>query len=65
MSDSAIRKDPIWWANHYRKSVEWYVIRVKQLLDGEDKQTIENILRATLPAFANSVGVDLDEVKIS
>jgi hypothetical protein len=58
---------PLWWCNHHKEAVRYLVIRIHQLLHDEatDPSQIESILRATLPAFAESVGVDLDEVKIS
>ena len=58
---------PLWWCNHHKEAVRYLVIRIHHLLPGEasDPSQIESILRATLPAFAESVGVDLDEVKIS
>jgi hypothetical protein len=57
--------DDAWWANHYKTALKWYVIRVKQYLDGENPEIIEGILRATLPDFATEVGVNLDEVRLA
>lgn len=57
--------DAEWWARHYQNALKWYVIRVKQYLDGENPEMIEGFLRATLPAFAQTAGVDLDEVRLS
>ena len=57
--------DAEWWANHYKTALKWYVTRVKQYLDGENQEMIEGILRATLPAFAQTAEVDLDEVRLS
>ena len=61
------REDPIWWCNHHKQSTKYLVVRIHQLLEGSGdfKESIEGILRATLPNFAESVGVDLDEIKIS
>lgn len=58
--------DPEWWLNHHKQSVRYLVIRIHQLIHstGRKKQSIENILIATLPAFAESVEVDLNEVKV-
>lgn len=59
--------DPIWWCNHHKQSVKYLVIRIHQLLNSKDesREQIESMLAATLPAFAEAVGVELDEVKIS
>ena len=61
------KEEPLWWCNHHKQSTKYLVIRIHQLLNGSDdfKDSIESILKATLPAFAETVGVDLDEVKIS
>ena len=61
----AENSQPEWWLNHYKQSVKYLVVRIYQLLNSEDTDKLEAMLTATLPAFADSVGVDLDEVKIS
>jgi hypothetical protein len=63
----AEKKDPEWWLNHHKQSVKYLVIRIHQLLNSEGKgrQQLENILSTVIVAFAESVEVDLDEVKIS
>ena len=59
--------EPLWWCNHHKQSVKYLVIRIHQLLNSKDerREQLESMLAATLPAFAEAVEVDLDEVKIS
>jgi len=61
----AEKSDPLWWCNHHKQSVKYLVLRIDQLLNGtkEEKESISNILKATLPDFAESVGVTLNEIK--
>jgi len=37
-----------WWLNHWIRNCEWLVLRIEQMLDGED---VEGIIRTALPAF--------------
>ena len=62
----AERDDPLWWCNHHKASVKYLVIRIQQLLKSNsvEKNQIESMLMATLPDFAETVGVDLNEVRI-
>lgn len=59
--------DPLWWCNHHKQSVRYLILRIDQLLNGteQEKESISRILMATLPNFAESVGVSLDEIKES
>jgi hypothetical protein len=59
------QSDPLWWCNHHKESVKYLVLRINQLLDGdeEERDSISRILRAALPDFAESVGVSLNEIK--
>lgn len=70
----AEKKNPAWWCHHHKQSVSYLVIRINQLLNEspDARQQVENMLRATLPAFAESIqhklvdfGEDEDEVGIS
>ncbi len=60
------KAEPLWWCNHHKQSVKYLVVRIQQLLksDEEVRESIASMLNATLPDFAESVGVDLDEVRI-
>lgn len=59
------KTEPLWWCNHHKQSVKYLVLRIDQVLNGtkEEKEAISKILRATLPNFAESVGVSLNEIK--
>ena len=59
------KSEPLWWCNHHKQSVKYLVLRIDQVLNGtkEEKEAISKILRATLPNFAESVGVSLNEIK--
>lgn len=49
--------EPEWWCNHHKQSVQWLVWRIEQYFSSEglQKQQIEDIIKASLPAFAESV----------
>tara|TARA_B100000035_G_scaffold1790_1_gene1527 strand:- start:452 stop:658 length:207 start_codon:yes stop_codon:yes gene_type:complete len=59
------QSEPLWWCNHHKQSVKYLVLRIDQLLNGtpEERESISKILKATLPNFAESVGVSLNEIK--
>ena len=38
-------------AERHASNLQWLVIRIRQLLDGEHKEQIEGIIRAALPAY--------------
>ncbi len=59
------QSEPLWWCNHHKQSVKYLVLRIDQLLNGtpEERESISKILKATLPDFAESVGVSLNEIK--
>ena len=63
----AEENDPIWWCRHYKSAVNYLVIRMHQLLQGDEKmrESVTNMMNAQLPAFAETAEVDLDEVKLS
>ena len=60
-------KDPKWWCRHYKESTKYLTYRLKQLMDGdpETKASIELILRTNITAYAEEVGLELDDVKLT
>jgi hypothetical protein len=43
--------EPEWWCQHHRKSAQWLVIQIDNLLNGDDPEMTEKILRGSLKAF--------------
>ncbi len=66
LTDGELR-EPEWWCNHHKESIKWLVTRIHDYFtkEGKDKEQIATIIQACLPAFADGVGVDLDEIKKS
>ena len=60
-------KEPEWWCNHHKESIKWLVTRIHDYFtrEGESKEQVATIIKACLPAFAEGVGVELDETKRS
>ena len=55
-----------WWLRHHKHSVQYFCIRVSQMLEAEEKGDMKKFewylkhFKAVLPAFANSVQFDLE-----
>ena len=55
-----------WWLSHHKGNVQYLCIRIAQYLEaketGDEKflKFFEGHFRSTLPAFAESVGLDLE-----
>mgnify|MGYP001564653615 FL=1 len=43
--------EPEWWCQYHRKSAKWLVIQIDNLLNGDDPEMTEKILRGSLKAF--------------
>lgn len=43
--------EPEWWCQYHRKSAQWLVIQIDNLLNGEDPEMTEKILRGSLQSF--------------
>ena len=54
------KADMAWWMEHYRSSAKWLIRHLETLCDGEggDEQ-LKSLVRANLPAFKQTYGVDL------
>ena len=52
--------DVFWWMHHYKSSAGWLIQHIERLLDeeGEDLEGTKSIVRATLPAFKETYGVE-------
>ena len=63
----AEENDPVWWCRHYKTAVNYLVIRMYQLLNGDERmrESVTNMMNAQLPAFAETAEVNLDEVKLT
>ena len=63
----AEENDPVWWCRHYKTAVNYLVIRMYQLLNGDERmrESVTNMMNAQLPAFAETGEVNLDEVKLT
>jgi hypothetical protein len=63
----AEENDPVWWCRHYKTAVNYLVIRMYQLLNGDERmrESVTNMMNAQLPAFAETAEVKLDEVKLT
>ena len=62
LSDAEINQ-PDWWCNHHKESIKWLLIMMNKYFTSgkDDKETIESILRNSMPNFAKEIGVVLDE----
>ncbi|MBK38273.1 MAG: hypothetical protein CMB45_05520 [Euryarchaeota archaeon] len=63
----AEENDPVWWCRHYKTAVNYLVIRMYQLLQGDERmrESVTNMMNAQLSAFAETAEVELDEVKLT
>ena len=58
-------KECEWWLRHHKGNVQYFCIRIAELLEAMDTDNVEyvdffkNHFKATLPTFAGSVGLDL------
>jgi hypothetical protein len=55
-----------WEARNLQEGYRWLVIRLYQLANGDNdtKETVSKMVDASISAFAERVGVDLDEVRL-
>jgi len=45
------KREPEWWCQYHRKSALWLTIQIDNLLNGDDPEMTEKILRGSLKAF--------------
>jgi hypothetical protein len=61
MSDK--KSDTDWWGEHYRINAQWLIIKLNALVNADlnelELKEIKSIVRASLPNFAESYGVEL------
>ena len=61
------KESPLWWLQKHKGSAAYLIYRLHQIIETnspETRTTIENMMRAQLPAFAEEAGVNLDEVNL-
>ena len=44
-------KEPEWWCQYHRKSAQWLVIQIDKLLNGDNPEMTEAIIRGSLETF--------------
>ena len=45
------KREPEWGCQHHRKAAEWLVIQIDNLLNGDNKEMTEAIIRGSLETF--------------
>ena len=52
--------DVYWWMEHYRSSAAWLINHLERLIDCDEQEfeRIKPIVRASLPAFKETYGVE-------
>ena len=63
----AEQNEPLWWCRHHKTAASYLVIRMYQLLNGDEelRERVTNMMHSQLPAFAETAEVNLDEVKLT
>ena len=44
-------KEPEWWCQYHRKSAQWLVTQIDNLLNGDNPEMTEAIIRGSLETF--------------
>lgn len=52
--------DVYWWMRHYKSSAKWLILHLERLItsEGDELESIKAIVRASLPAFKETYGVE-------